>query len=179
MATTVKRLKPSVNVDFAFYVDGKGQLGLVREAEVPEFEVKTEEWIAGGMAGTVEINMASLSVMLYKLTFGELNVATLATFGLSNGGEKSFVIRMATRNDAIGSLVYKFTGSVNKFKTGKIEREKIATTEFEVKAIKSQILINGKEVFYADFVAGDHRVNGVDQRAEINKAIGATAGAAT
>ncbi len=160
-------------VDHGVYMEGKGQLGLCSEIELPEFAQAVEEYIAGGMGGKKKIKMGFIEEMLYKFVFAELATIILNSFGFLVGSEVEFIVRIATRGAATGTQTYKITGTVTKFKQGKLERGKLSNVEFEVEATKTILLIDGKEHLNIDFDAGTQIINGVDQRDEINKAIGA------
>ncbi len=72
---------PKTLRNFNAFVDGIGYAGQIAEGTPPALTLQTEEYQGGGMAGPVDISMASVEKMEMSLTFKEHNPAIIGLFG--------------------------------------------------------------------------------------------------
>ncbi|EOG9063575.1 phage major tail tube protein [Vibrio plantisponsor] len=169
----MERRPPKVLADYAWYQDGVGLLGLVSKVKLPALNRAVEEYIAGGMAGSIKIDMAAVEPEDIEITIAELNAETIAMYGLTNGFEKPFVFRSALQGqNGVESFTVKATGRVYGLDMGEIERKKLSEMNCKITWNTYTILSNGVELVHIDILGGIERVGGVDLRAGINKALG-------
>ncbi|SIO94668.1 phage major tail tube protein [Vibrio spartinae] len=167
------RRPPKVLADFAWYQDGVGMIGLTPKIKLPPLTREVEEYIAGGMAGTIKIDMAAVQAEDLEVTLAEPNIETIKMFGLANGQEKQFVFRSAMKGtSSVDKFVVKVLGRVIGLELGEIERKKLAETTCKITWTEYTIENNGEEILKIDLISGIERVGGTDLRAEINKALG-------
>mgnify|MGYP000105799673 CR=1 FL=1 len=164
---------PQVLIDFAWYQDGSGLIGRCPKVKLPELTKVVEEYIAGGMAAPIDIDMGMVEKMEITPSLAEPNVETIKLFGLSNGNEKPFTFRGALRGkgDAV-PMVIRTTGRVIGLNIDEIERKKLASTECKITVATLKVEINGEVLIDIDAEGGKFVVGGVDQRASINAALG-------
>ncbi|MDW6004711.1 phage major tail tube protein [Vibrio mangrovi] len=169
----MERRPPKVLADFAWYQDGVGMIGLTPKIKLPSLDREVEEYIAGGMAGTMKIDMGAVTVEDLEVTLAEPNIETIKLFGLTNGHEKQFVFRSAMRGTSgVDKFVIKVQGRVIGLDLGEIERKKLAETTCKITWTAYTIENNGEEILKVDLISGIERVGGADLRADINKALG-------
>src|SRR3954467_11218424 len=89
---------PRVLHNFSAFVNGQGYQGRVTEVEPPEIEVKTEDFRAGGMDGTAEIDMG-LNTMSAKMNFAEYIPAILDAAGKLDGNATRVQLRGDLQRD--------------------------------------------------------------------------------
>ena len=171
MSTT--RATPQVIVDYAWYMDGKGLIGLTPKIKLPELTKVVEEYVSGGMSAAIDIDMGMVEKMEMTVTLAEPNASTLKQFGLQNGQEKQYTFRSALRGkgDAV-PFVFKVTGRVYGLNIDEIERKKLATTECKLTLATLKVEHSGEVLIDIDAEGGKFTVGGVDQRASINAALG-------
>lgn len=168
----MERNTPQVLVDYAWYQDGRGLIGLVPSVKLPALTKITEEFVAGGMAGPIDIDMGMVEKMTATVTLAEPNPETIKLFGLTNGQEKQFTFRSALQGKETTGFTVRMTGRVIGLSIGDIERKKLVETECEI-TLTSIKIEHGKEVLIdIDHEGGRMIVGGVDLRADINNALG-------
>ncbi|MEI8634710.1 phage major tail tube protein [Vibrio sp. PP-XX7] len=169
----MERRPPKVLADFAWYQDGKGLIGFVPKVKLPALNREVEDFIAGGMAGSIKIDMCAIENEDLEVTLAEPNIDTIKMFGLTNGNEKQFVFRSALKGvSSVDAFVVKISGRVYGLELGEIERKKLAETTCKITWTAYTIENNGEEILKIDLLSGIERVGGEDRRAEINQALG-------
>ncbi|BAM87692.1 phage major tail tube protein [Bradyrhizobium oligotrophicum S58] len=164
---------PRVLRNFNTFVNGTGWAGRVAEVELPDFQVKTEEYRGGGMDAPVELDMG-LEVMTAKFTFGEYNTQILGLFGNMDGNAARVQLRGALQRDgetAVAMVVDLHGGfkgnTLGSWKAGDMTQNE---AEMSLRYVKVQI---GDTVAIEIDVDNMIRiVNGVDQLASIRAAMG-------
>ncbi len=169
----MERRPPKVLADYAWFQDGIGLIGLVPKVKLPPLNREVEEYIAGGMAGSIKIDMAALAPEDIEITIAEINASTIAMFGLTNGLEKPFVFRSALQGqNGVEAFTVKATGRVYGLDMGEFERKKLTEMNCKITWTTYTMLQGGVELLHIDILGGIERVGGVDLRADINKALG-------
>lgn len=170
----MERRAPKVLVDYAWYQDGIGLIGLVTKVKLPPLTRVVEDYIAGGMVGSIKIDMGIIETDDVEVTIAELNPATIKLFGLSNGDEKPFTFRAAYKG--IGMQVDPFKvqiyGRVIGIDLGDLERKKVSEVNCKITWTKLKMEYAGEVLIDLDLLAGKEVVGGVNRRAGINAALG-------
>jgi len=164
---------PQVLVDYAWYADGVGKVGLVPKIKLPDFAVITEEYSASGMAADVDIDMGMIEKLVSTVTLAEPDPGIFKQFGLANGQEKSYVFRSALqgRGEVVPFTIF-MQARIMKLNMAEIERKKISTIDLELSIASIRIMHGADELMSIDVEAGKWIVGGVDRRAGINAALG-------
>ncbi|WP_407156301.1 phage major tail tube protein [Bradyrhizobium sp. STM 3557] len=164
---------PRVLRNFNSFVNGVGYAGRISEVELPELNIKTEEYRAGGMDAPAELDLG-MEVMTAKFTFGEYNTQILGLFGNMDGNASRVQLRGALQRDgetAVAMIVDLHGGfksnTLNTWKAGDLTQNEATMT---LRYLKIQI---GDTVAVEIDVDNMIRlVNGVDQLASIRTAMG-------
>ncbi|WP_422134960.1 phage major tail tube protein [Endozoicomonas sp. ALD040] len=166
---------PKVLVDYDWFADGVGKLGLVPKIKLPDFEKVMEEYNAGGMAAAIEIFMGMIELQTMTVTLAEPDAQVLKLFKFTNGEEKQFTFRSALSGRGRGSeegFVIRCQAQLKKFSMEEIERKKLPSCDFELSLVTFKMERNGSVIFDVDAEGGRLIVDGVDLRAGINDLIG-------
>lgn len=169
----MERRPPKILADFVWYQDGVGMIGLVTKVKLPPLQKSVEDFIAGGMAGSIKVDMGAVEAEDIEVTLAEPNIETIKLFGLSNGNEKQFVFRSALQGvSGVEKFVAKATGRVYDLDLGEMERKKVSEVSCKITWTTYTLLHDGDELLFVDLVSGLLRVGGEDLRSDINKALG-------
>ncbi|KFA98773.1 phage major tail tube protein [Vibrio sp. ER1A] len=170
----MERRVPNVLVDYAWYQDGIGMIGLVPKVKLPPLKRVVEEYIAGGMAGPVKIDMATLETEDLEVTIAEPNPSTIKMFGLMNGKEAPFTFRAAFKGNQAAADRFKCQvyGRVYDLDFGDMERKKLTETTCKITWSKLKLTYNGEVLADIDLLTGKENIGGVDRRSDINSALG-------
>ncbi|WP_120510951.1 phage major tail tube protein [Photobacterium salinisoli] len=170
----MERRAPKMLVDYAWYQDGIGLIGLVSKVKLPPLNRVVEEYIAGGMVGAIKIDMGAIETDDLEVTLAEPNPSTIKMFGLTNGDEKPFTFRAAYKG--AGSQVDKFKvqvyGRVIGLELGDLERKKLTEVPCKITWTQFKMEYNGEVLIDIDLISGKEVIGGVDRRAGINAALG-------
>lgn len=170
---SVERAIPQVLIDYAWYQDGVGLIGKTPKIKLPELTKVVEEYVAGGMAAPVDIDMGVVEKLEMTVTLAEPNAETIKLFGLANGQEKQFVFRSALRGNADAiPFTIRVTGRVYGLSIDEIERKKLATTECKITLTSLKMEHSGDVLVHIDAEGGTFIVGGTDLRKSVNAALG-------
>lgn len=170
----MERRAPKTLVDYAWYQDGKGMIGLVPKVKLPPFTRIVEEYIAGGMVGAIKIDMGAIETDDLEVTLAEPNPSTIKMFGLTNGDEKPFTFRAAYKGSGstVDKLKVQVYGRIIGLDLGELERKKLSETSCKITWTKLKMEYAGEVLMDIDLIGGKEVVGGVDRRAGINAALG-------
>ena len=155
---------PRVLKNFNVFVEGIGYAGRIKECELPEVSVKTDDYRAGGMDGEKKIDMGT-EAMSSKLTFAEYIAEVLLRTALSDTEATRVTLRGAIRRNAEDavSVVVEMHGSFDKATMGSWKSGEIADYEVEMNVSYYKLQIDGKRMFEIDVdncirIVGDNDV---------------------
>ncbi len=157
--------------DFIAYVDGVSYAGRVLEAKLPELKLQTANHRAGGMDGTMAIDKG-MEAMQAEITLADWPPELIKMFGTRQ--------RMALRPGAMGEHDFS-ADSYNATIGGRFSAVNFADlkpgSDVPLKVMVEvdyyRLMKDGEELFEIDIEAGKRVIGGVDQLAEIRKAMGA------
>lgn len=157
---------PKTVSDFTGFLDGTDMAGRIDEATPPAVTLLTEEHMAGGMAGTLDIFMGGVEKLEMNLTmtglspdflkrFGEADVPLTARGVISDGSNTVpaiFQTRGLFRQAEFGALARKNKGSTKITATLSYYKVTIDGEDiFEIDVLNKILIINGKDLL------ADHR----------------------
>ena len=163
----------SILREFSLFVDGRGYVGKVPELTPPKLTLKTEEYRAGGMAAPVDIDMG-LEKMTCEFTLAEYNPDIFALFGLADGNQVQITFRGAVRNSdgEDTPVLIAVRGLITEIDVGSWQAASKIEKKCKVSCRYYRLEMDGKEIHEIDAINMIQKINGVDQLAEIRKAIG-------
>lgn len=170
----MERRTPKTLVDYAWYQDGVGMIGLVPKVKLPPLTRVVEEYIAGGMVGPIKIDMGTMETEDVEVTLAEPNPNTIKLFGLGNGEEKPFTFRAAYKGSGtdVEGMKVQIYGRVIGIDLGELERKKLTEVSCKITWTKLKMEYKGEVLADIDLISGKEEVGGVDRRAGINAALG-------
>lgn len=170
----MERRAPNVLVDYAWYQDGVGMIGLVTKVKLPPLTRVVEDYIASGMVGSIKLDMGMIETDDIEITIAELSPSTVILFGLSNGNEKPFTFRAAYKGSGskIDAFKVQIYGRVIGLDLGDLERKKVSEVNCKITWTKLKMEYASQVLVDLDLLAGKEIVGGVDRRAGINAALG-------
>ena len=163
----MERRTPKMLVDYAWYQDGVGMIGLVPKVKLPPLTRVVEEYIAGGMVGPMETEDV-------EVTLAEPNPSTIKLFGLTSGNEKPFTFRAAYKGSGaeVDAMKVQIYGRVIGIDLGELERKKLTEVSCKITWTKLKMEYKGEVLADIDLISGKEEIGGVDRRAGINAALG-------
>ncbi|GHM58164.1 MAG: phage major tail tube protein [Candidatus Mesenet longicola] len=164
---------PKILKNFNVFVDGRGYAGRIDEITLPKLTIKTEEYRAGGMDIPVSIDMG-MEKLEAELTFAEYDTELFRLFGLTDGNSVPLTLRGGLRgnNNNIEAVVINLRGTFRELDFGNWKPGEKATLKCMVNAHYYKLTIGGKELIEIDAENMMRKINGVDQLALLQTALG-------
>ena len=161
---------PRVIKNFNAFVDGVSYFGLCLTGTLPVPKIMTEANRNSGMDGPVGIDMGT-EAMTASLTFAEHRPDLLCQLGRLG----RFVMRPAqgsATDTGATAIIATIGGLITTAETGELKPGTNSTLKLDMDVRYYRLEIDGAEVFELDLVNAIRRVGGVDQLAEIRRAMG-------
>jgi P2 family phage contractile tail tube protein len=160
---------PRVIRNFNAFVDGISYFGIALEAKLPQLKVMTEAHRGAGMDGPVGIDMG-IEGMTSEITLGEWKPELLA----KTGTQQRFVLRPAAAGDAgdVDTIIATIGGLITAAEQGDLKPGTNATLKLMMDVRTYRLEINGTVIHDVDLVNGRRVIGGVDQLADIRRAMG-------
>lgn len=160
---------PRVIRNFNAFVDGLSYFGIATEAKLPQLKIMTEAHRGAGMDGPVGIDMG-IEGMTSEITFAEWKPELLA----KTGTQQRFVLRPASAGDAgeVDTIIATLGGLITGAETGDLKPLTNATLKLMMDVRTYRLEINGAVIHDVDLVNGRRVIGGVDQLADIRRAMG-------
>lgn len=152
------------------FVDGFGYSGKSTEAKLPEVKLQTAAHRGGGMDGTVAQDMG-LESMQAELTMAEW-VPDLITL---IGTRRRMVLRpaaMGQHDFTADTIVGTVGGLWSSTNFGELKPGTDVPLKLMCEVDYFRMVINGTELFEIDIEAGKRVIGGVDQVADLRRAMG-------
>ncbi len=168
---------PHVLKDFNLYIDGRGYAGLVEEITLPKLELKTEEYEAAGMAGSVELDLG-MSGMQLDFTLSEYSTEVIKLWGIADaGGINARFLGAAVAGDGSSTDAIEISAR-GRWKTmdfGSTKKKELAKLKVEMPLTYYRYNLNSATLIEIDMISGKRIVNGTDLSAALLSALGITA----
>lgn len=159
--------------NFNVYVDGRGYAGKAQSIQLPELTIQTESHRAAGMDAPISLDMG-MEEMESQITFASFDKELLKRFGLAEGNQTQLTAKGALRDidGAVTPLTVAMRGTVSNLPLGTWEAGSKAELQLTMK-LRYFKLQHGDEITHEiDPINNVRIIGGVDQLAEIRKAIG-------
>ena len=164
---------PETLSNYNLYVDGKGFAGLSTSVTLPKLKIKTDEHRAGGMDGPVKMDLG-MEAMDAAFAMASMTREVLNFFGLADATAFNGVFRGAFRDmkGKTKSTAASFRGMLSEIDPGDWKAGEKSEAKYTVSLSYYKLEIDGAAVHEIDLLGMVRMINGVDQLAEIRKAIG-------
>lgn len=167
-------MNPRILKNFKVFVNGRGYAGLVEEIELPEINLKTEEYRAGGMDGVAEIDMG-MEAMTAKLTISDPTPELLRLVANANSNTARILCRGSFVRDSDSSRIpvsVELGGGFKKLSMGTWKAGDVAKHEYECRINYYRLNVGGNDEIEIDVENMVRMIGGVDQLAGIRADIG-------
>lgn len=158
--------------NFNVFIDGVSYFGRATEGKLPQPKITTEGHRGAGMDGPVGIDMG-MEGMSAEVTLAEWDPVLLKKLGR----RERFVFRPAQMGEdtvQADTIIATVGGLVTATETGDLKPGQNAGSALKLALDVRyyRLEINGEEICEIDFVNAKRRIGGVDQLAEIRRAMG-------
>lgn len=163
---------PRVLKNFTVYVDGVNYIGRVETCKLPDLQVNTADFRAGGMDAPIELDMG-MNKLNATLTFAEYDPALIKKFGLFSANTP-IVLRGAIQRQGESAVpvVIRMQGGVNQLSKGDWQSGQNSQLTVGVNANTYKEQVNGETLVDIDVLNMVRIIGGVDQLAGIRDALG-------
>lgn len=161
---------PRLIKNFNAFHDGISYFGLVTEAKLPAVKIQTEAHRGSGMDGAVGQDVG-MEGMTSEMTFAEWSSPILKTLGKKD----RFVLRpaMSSASDfSASTIIATLSGLITTSEPGDLKPGTNATLKISMDVQAYKLEVNGEVIFDIDLVNAKRVIGGVDQLAEIRRAMG-------
>ena len=162
---------PKTLMDFNVFADGESWAGRAREVTLPNLTQKTEEYSAGGMAGTVDIPLGPMEKMEFDITFAEHNPLI---YGLAGRDDVPVSLRGALGSGGAppAPMLVEMRTLIRSIEPGSFKRGEASAVKLMGTASYLRLVINGSAVLEIDAVGYIHTLAGRDLLAGARTALG-------
>lgn len=165
---------PSKLKNFDLFQDGESWLGQVPSVTLPKLTRKMEDYVAGGMAGAVEIDLGQEKIEL-AFTAGGLIKSALKRYGATTADAVKLRFAGAYQsesNGAYNAVEVAVRGRYKEFDPGEAKVQSDTEHKFSVACAYYRLSIDGVPVIEIDMLANKLIVDGVDITAAQRAAMG-------
>jgi len=168
MATASNILK-----NFNVYIDGRGFAGVAEEVQLPTLELKSEDFRAGGMDGTIKIEMGQ-EALECNITLSGYDERTLALWGVGEGNLVPIVARGALESldGTVTPIVVNISGTIRSMEPDAWKSGEKSTLKLIVDIRAYKYSQNGQVIHDIDIINMVRIVNGKDRLANMRNALG-------
>ncbi|TNF65688.1 MAG: phage major tail tube protein [Gammaproteobacteria bacterium] len=145
--------------NFGVYVDGVAYLGLASEIQLPKISVKTEEWTAAGMSGTVDIDTGKVEKMEAVIKLKGIQTDPVKAIGNT---EAPLIIRGSLRNKDGESkkLIIEMRGLLKEYDTGTINAESLGETSITLSLSYYRLNVDNEDLIEVDPINNVRSISG-------------------
>lgn len=161
---------PKALQDFSGFINGVGQVGKIEEIKLPPIVLKTEEFIAGGMAGPVDVSLGDLEKLDCEMNFISHSPVIIGHLGKA---DLPFTARGA-QSDGLKTeaIILQMRGLLKEVDMGSFKKGEKGSVKTTFNATYMKITIAGIAALEIDMINGIFIRDGKDLRAEIRVALG-------
>ncbi|MGK2740531.1 phage major tail tube protein [Tepidicaulis sp. LMO-SS28] len=162
---------PKTLRDFSGFIDGVGYAGRIKEGTPPTIALQVEEYLAGGMAAPVDIDMGAMEKMECSMTFSETSRALLSHIGKP---DVPLTLRGAQRgpNVTAESVIYQMRGLLREITPGTWQRGSVPDKQLTFTAHYLKVSVADQPVIEIDAENMVRWIAGTDQLADVRRALG-------
>lgn len=165
---------PSIFKNMNLFLEGVGYQGKIEEIETPKLAIKTEEFSAGGMGSSVDIDMG-LEKLETSLTFGGFIAELAKKFGAVGVDGLKLRLMGAFENDETlktDSVEITLRGRMKELELGNWKRAENASFKTMLPLAYYKLAVNGETLIEIDVLGMKFFVDGKDRYAEMRAALG-------
>ena len=152
----------NILINFGVYLDGVAYLGTASEVQLPKIAIKTEEWMAAGMSGTVDVDTGKVDKMESVIKFKGLQTDPIKVLG---NKEAPLIIRGNLRNKdgTEKKLIIEMRGLVKDYDNGTINAESLGETSVTLSLSYYRFSADGEDLIEIDPINNVRSLNGSNQ----------------
>ncbi|WP_440681962.1 phage major tail tube protein [Cysteiniphilum halobium] len=152
----------NILINFGVYLDGIAYLGTASEVQLPNLAIKTEEWTAAGMSGTVKVDTGKMEAMESVIKFKGLQTDPIKVIG---NKEAPLIIRGSLRNKdgTEKKLTVEMRGLVTSYDNGTINAESTGETSLTLSVSYYRFNADGEDLAEIDPVNNVRSLSGTNQ----------------
>jgi len=164
---------PERVTNFSIFSDGKGKAGIGEEITLPKIVAATEEFHGAGMAAPIDLLMGSLEKMDSAFTIKGIDNDTMKLLNIVEGADVPLTMRGAINGEAgaIKAMVVNMRGVLKEVDMGTVKIGE-SSSKFSMNVRYFKLTIDGEVIYDIDVVSNTVIINGVDQTAEMRRALG-------
>ncbi|KVM69848.1 phage tail protein [Burkholderia ubonensis] len=164
---------PETLNNMALYVDGRGFAGRSPEVNPPKLKLKTEDYRAGGMDAPVKVDQG-MEALQASFSMGSLERDVLKFFGLADGNAFNGTFRGAFRDTKgkVKAVAAIMRGMLSEYDPGSWKPGDKSEVKYTVELSYYKMEIDGAVVHEFDVLNMIRVIDGVDQLADVRKALG-------
>lgn len=160
---------PHSLVDFSAFVDGVGRAGKVTEGGAPKVTLLVEEYIAGGMGGSVDIMMGGVEKMETTISMSGVE----ADYYRHIGGNIGMTYRGATNDgESTKAVIHQMRGLVREVDGDAMKRKDKGMVKNTMTVEYYKLTIDGTVILEIDVMGKKFVVDGKDLWADQRAALG-------
>ena len=159
---------------FNVFEDGINYMGMVPELTLPKLSRKMEEYRAGSMSGPVSVDLGS-EAMQIEYSAGGILIDALKKYAATKHNAVQLRFAGGYRNDDTGvvdAVEVVVRGRYKEIDMGSAKAGDETTHKYTMPISYYKLTINAEVIYEFDFMSGLEIVNGVNQNADLLKAIG-------
>ena len=156
--------------NFNGFVDGVSYAGRMTEGKLPDLKLMLAAHRGGGMDGTVNQDMG-MEAMKAEATFAEWSNELITLFGT----RRRMVLRPAAMGEddfSADEIIATMGGRWSSTNFGDLKPGSDAPLKVTLEVDYFRMVKNGTELFEIDVVSGRRVINGIDQLADMRRAMG-------
>lgn len=159
--------------NYAAFVDGRGYAGEVTEYNPPDIALQTEDFRAGGMDGSVPLDMG-LQGLTTSFVLSKYDFDVLGLWGVAEGSDVPFTIRAAIESydGTVKPLVHVMRGKITTFARGTWTPGSMAGLTVTMGLHYYKETLGGQVTHEIDIINMIRIVNGTDRLAAQRAAMG-------
>ena len=165
---------PKTLQDFQLFIDGSGYAGKVPELTLPKVASRTQEYLAGGMAAPIMMDMGPAELSA-SFTLAEFSEDVLRLYGARNLDAVQATFRGALEREDIGEVTpieIAMRGRWEEIDFGTVKKGDSSTMPVKMQLSYFRYRSNGADLIEIDTLNNRLIVGGVDRFAERRAAIG-------
>ena len=164
---------PETLQNFNVYVDGKGFAAQATQCTLPKLKIKTDDHRAGGMDAPVKVDLG-MEAMEAAFQMSTMSIDVLKFFGLADATAFNGVFRGAFSDlqGKVKAAAATFRGMLSELDPGDWKSGEKVDAKYTISLTYYKFEIDGAVIHEIDPLGMIRIINGVDQLADIRKAIG-------
>jgi P2 family phage contractile tail tube protein len=161
-----------IRKNFVLRVDGRGYAGEVEEVNPPKITLKTEDFRAGGMDGTIKLGMGQ-EPMDGDFTMPSFDANVLALAGIAEGQDVPVVLRevLESTDGTVTAVIHTMRGIVTEMDMGTAKSGESGKLKVTMNLRYYKLQHGAAVVHEIDMLNMVRTINGVDQLAKQRAAL--------